>query len=127
MALIERFNTLASKIEQIKSMISSSVGEEAPDVLNLNMIMNLDIPEMEPHSLILSPSGSKLEKGKSPFAIMTISSDENTWNEIFDGKISLFGAYTSGRLKANKYRSNRFNIFLLSGLISFLLNMKIEL
>ncbi|MFX1450126.1 MAG: hypothetical protein ACFFCM_04745 [Promethearchaeota archaeon] len=127
MTLIERFNTLASKIEQIKSMISSSVGEEAPDVLNLNMIMNLDIPEMEPHSLILSPSGSKLEKGKSPFAIMTISSDENTWNEIFDGNISLFGAYTSGRLKANKYRSNRFNIFLLSGLISFLLNMKIKL
>ena len=127
MTLIERFNTLASKIEQIKSMISSSVGEEAPDVLNLNMIMNLDIPELEPHSLILSPSGSKLEKGKSPFAIMTISSDENTWNEIFDGKISLFGAYTSGRLKANKYRSNRFNIFILSGLISFLLNMKIKL
>ncbi|MFX0137307.1 MAG: hypothetical protein ACFFDN_26955 [Candidatus Hodarchaeota archaeon] len=127
MTLIERFNTLASKIEQIKSMISSSVGEEAPDVLNLNMIMNLDIPELEPLYLILSPSGSKLEKGKSPFAIMTITSNENTWNEIFDGKISLFGAYTSGRLKANKYRSNRFNIFLLSGLISFLLNMKIKL
>ncbi len=127
MALIERFNTLASKIEQIKSMISSSVGEEAPDVLNLNMIINLEIPEMEPYYLILSPSGSKLEKGKSPFAIMTISSDVNTWNEIFDGKISLFGAYTSARLKANKYRSNRFNIFLLSGLISFLLNMKIKL
>jgi len=127
MTLIERFNTLSSKIEQIKSMISSSVGEEAPDVLNLNMIMNLDIPEMEPHYLILSPSGSKLEKGKSPFAIMTLSSDETTWNEIFDGNISLFGAYTSGKLKANKYRSNRFNIFLLSGLISFLLNMKIKL
>ena len=55
MAIIERFNTLASKIEQIKSMISSSVGEEAPDVLNLNMIMNLDIQEMEPYYLILSP------------------------------------------------------------------------
>ena len=127
MALIERFNNLAAKIEQIKTMISSAVGEEAPDVLNLNMILNSKIPEMESYHLILSPSGSNFEKGESPFASITITSDKNTWNDVFDGNISLFGAYTSGRLTANKYRSNRFNIFLLSGLISFLLNMKITL
>ncbi len=127
MGVIERFTTFAAKIDQIKSMISSAVGEEAPDMLNLNLILNLDFEKNEPYSLMLSPSGSKIEKGENPFAAMTITCKENTWNEIFDGKISLFGAYSSGKLKANKYRSNRFNLFLLSGLISFLLNMKVKL
>ncbi|MHA1299919.1 MAG: hypothetical protein ACTSO9_10885 [Candidatus Helarchaeota archaeon] len=127
MEVIKRFNTLASKIEQIKSMISNAVGEETPDILNMNMIINLRFSGNDSHTLILSPTGSKIEKGESPFAAITITSDENTWNDIFDGKISLFGAYTAGKMKINKYRSNRFNIFLLSGLISFLLNMKIKL
>ena len=127
MHIIERFNTLAHKIDQIKSLISSSVGEEVPDILNLNMILNLEFPQQEQYSLFLSPSGSKIEIGISPFAITTITSNQNTWNDVFDGKITLFGAFTSGKLKVKKYRSNRFNIFLLSGLISFLLNMNIKL
>ena len=127
MALIERFKNLASKIQQIKSLISTSVGEETPDILNLNMILNIDLRGKESYNLILSPSESRFEKGKSPFAIMTITSNEDVWNKVFDGDITLFGAYTSGKIKVNKYRSNRFNLFILSGLISFLLNMKIKL
>ncbi|MHA1377935.1 MAG: hypothetical protein ACTSRG_06100 [Candidatus Helarchaeota archaeon] len=126
MEIIQRFKTLTSKIDQIKSMISDTVGEEAPDVLNLNMIINLYFTGNAAYSLLLSPSGSKIEKGESPFAAINMTTDESTWNDIFDGKTSLFGAYTAGRIKVNKYRSNRFNIFILSGLISFLLNMKVK-
>lgn len=127
MELSDRFNTLASKIGQIKSMISTAAGEEAPDLLNLNLILNVNILDIGTYSLILSPSECKFEKGESPFAGITMISDENTWNEIFDGKITLFGAFTSDKIKVNRYRSNRFNLFLLSGMISFLLNMKIKL
>lgn len=127
MEIIQRFKNLVTKIDQIKSMISDTVGEEVPDILNLNMILNLFFLGNESYSLLLAPSGSKIEKGESPFAILNIITDEKTWNDIFDGKTSLFGAFANGRIKVNKYRSNRFNIFLLSGLISFLLNMKVKL
>ena len=127
MQVIQRFNNLTAKIDQIKSMISNATGEEAPELLNLNMIVNLEFPQKGNYSLFMSPDECKVEKGENPFAAFTLTAEEKVWNDIFDGNTSLFGAYAVGRLKANKYRANRFNIFLLSGLISFLLDMKIKL
>ncbi|MHC1591294.1 MAG: hypothetical protein ACXQS8_04365 [Candidatus Helarchaeales archaeon] len=125
MALITRFKNFADKLGQISQLIENAAGGEAPEFLNVNLKANIELPSGQ-YCLIISKDGSSFSEGFDKFTGLVIKTDENTWNEILDGNISLFRGYTSGRVEVPNFRPNRFNVFLLSGLISMLLSLKMK-
>ncbi|MHA1405279.1 MAG: hypothetical protein ACTSSI_16065 [Candidatus Helarchaeota archaeon] len=126
MAIMERFQSFAEKLGQISQLIENAVGDEAPEFLNVNLKVNIKLSS-GPYCLTISKEGSGFSNGFDKFTDLHIKADDPLWNDVFDGKISLFGGYTSGRVEIPNFRPNRFNVFLLSGLISMLLSLKMKL
>lgn len=127
MSLIERFQNLAEKIGQVARLIENAVGDDPPEFLNVHLKINIDLPSGEAYCLVIAKEESRFDEGFDAFTSLRMKADEQFWIDVFDGKISVFGGYTQGRVYIPNYRLNRFNIFLISGLISMLLNLKMKL
>ena len=120
-----RFKEFAKKIGQVSVMIKDFVKEDPPDLLEMNFKMNLIIDEKE-YCLIISQEDSNFQEGHDKFTEFKVIASSNFWNDVLDGNYTFFGGYAQGFVEIPNFKPHRYKVFLISGLISILLNMKMN-
>jgi len=119
----KRFETFSDKIIQITSMIGDFIKDDPPEFLKMNFKMNLVI-DGENFCLIFGQEDSGFQKGHDKFTEFKVIASSKFWNDVLDGKYTLFGGYAKGLVEVPNFKPNRYKIFLVSGFIAMLLNMK---
>ena len=123
LAVVEkRFNTLATKIGQVSNMVKDFVKDDPPEFLTMNFKLNLIIDGKD-FCFILGQEDSGFQKGHDKFTDFKVIAHSSFWNDVFDGIYTFFGGYTRGLVKIPNFKPHRYKVFLISGLISMLLNM----
>ena len=121
----KRFETFSEKIVQITNMIGDFIKDDPPEFLEMNFKMNLVI-DGEKYCLIFGQEDSAFRKGHDKFTEFKVIASSNFWNGVLDGKYTFFGGYARGLVEVPNFKPNRYKVFLISGFISMLLNMKMS-
>ncbi|MHA1267296.1 MAG: hypothetical protein ACTSRS_18810 [Candidatus Helarchaeota archaeon] len=122
----QRFKNLVAKFGQIITMVNEFTGENAPDFISMSLKANLTI-DSKKYTMIISPSDADFIEGHDPYTRLFITASEQFWHDVFDGKLTFFGGYTQNRVQIPNYRTNRFSIFYISGMISMLQHLKMKI
>ena len=119
----KRFGTLATKIGEASSMVKDFVKDDPPEFLTMSFKLNLVIDGKD-FCFIIGQEDSSFIKGHDKFTEFKVIAPSTFWNDVFNGTYTLFGGYAKGLAKIPNFKPHRYKVFLISGLISMLLNMK---
>ncbi|NHI94069.1 MAG: hypothetical protein EAX96_16385 [Candidatus Lokiarchaeota archaeon] len=121
----ERFSSLANKIGQVSNMIKDFIKDNPPEFLNMSFKVNLIIDNKD-YCFIISQENSSFEKGHNKFTEFKVIASSKFWLDVFDGNYTFFGGYAEGLVEIPNFKPHRYKVFLISGLISMLLNMNMN-
>jgi len=121
-AVEKRFSAFATKVGQVSSMVKDLIKDDPPEFLIMNFKLNLVIDGKD-FCFIIGQEDSSFQKGHDKFTDFKVIASSTFWNDVFDGAHTVFGGYARGLVEIPNFKPHRYKVFLISGLISMLLNM----